>query len=206
MCFGGEYILSGCFCQYLHGYGKVLVIAQTIIEARFIVHEIVLSCRPQKIVTIHIIDVLHGHFVLAVHKRVICQPGEKELYLMRYAYIETFINSIRNTRIYLKGRIRSKSIQALYSGFTTPWSESKWIEIVYTIRNAESTYERGQSDTSRYHEYKRSTTELLKNSSKPTQELVDFLATSLLTEHTFQEDRQFVQDEQYRVCKIRAIS
>ena len=80
---------------------------QTIIEARFIVHEIVLSCWPQKIVTIYIIDVPHSHSVLAVHMRVICQPGEKELYLMRYACIETFINSIRNTRIYLYGRIRS---------------------------------------------------------------------------------------------------
>ena len=78
--------------------------------------------------------------------------------------------------------------------------------MVYTIWNAESTYEWDQSDTSGYQEYKRSTTELLKESSEPTQKLVYFLATSLLTEHPLQEDRQFVQDEQHRVCKIGAIS
>ena len=97
LCFEGEYIFRGCLRKNLHGYGEILVIAQTIIEARFIVHEIVLPCRTQKIVTIYIIDVLHSHSVLTVHKRVIRKPGEKELYLMRYACIETLINSIRNT-------------------------------------------------------------------------------------------------------------
>ena len=206
---GAEHILRGGLCQDLHGDGVIQFVSQSVLESRLVMNEIVLSRRAEQNRSIDFIYVRYRHPLPALHECVFSEPGKEGLYVMRYTHAELVVhrlaNSVFNLEV-LEVSTSGKSIEALDAGFPAPRAESEGIKIVDPVGDAQPPYKWSKADAAGYDDGRGTIAELLKRTAQPTQKLVDLLVSVVVTEHSFQEDGQLINDKQDRLIVFGTVT
>ena len=195
---GGEHVPGCCFREDLHGDGIALVF-QALLEAGLVVDQVVLPGRPEERVAIHVGDVADGHSVTPLRRGGVPQPREEGLNVVRNADTERLVHRLGDTVLDAQFMALREAAEAFDAGVPGPWTQTKGIQMVDAVGNAEPAHERLEPDAAGHEENGSVASERLQNATQPTQEFVGPTGMTVVVEHALDEDRQLVDDEENRL-------